>query len=1580
MRRLSVFAMITCLFATQISAQVEKVIIPLDNTLPGLKLIKNHAAAGMVNLSFNGQIGSFFMPGCPDIPFKIVTFLLPQGARNISVRLSNATYNRVHGPVLLMPAQNPVPLNGEPAPAWQGIDSALYSSNEPYPKQAAEISNLSARGEFLQVSVNLFPARYFPASRQLDLLTGGDLVLEFENADHGAILAPARSVRSAAIWNDFASKSTVGKVPKQAAGAPAGGAIRLPGDQAFRGLIGRLPTGQFDYLIITSASLAPSFERLASWRAQTGYRVHLETVEWINSHSSGVDLAERVRNYIKAFWLYCGANYVLLGGDTEIIPARSFYYYDYYIPDSRVPSDLYYSDIVDTSFALGFWSYDCNANKNNRYGELPSNCGQDDRVDQTPDIFLGRAPVSDVDQAVSFVSKVLAYERNAPPGFAESVLLMADGNFAWFTEQADQILASNAPWISSHEMYNPVSSGYYVGDELLTTSSACDRLSQGYNIIYHFDHGGIYSLSMAKNHAAAGGGWIYRPQVISLQNAERPSIFLTPACSPNAFDYSAISKQMVNNSNGGVAAFIGNTRVGWSSQYGQFNRFFTALYGMNFRTLGMCFTEMVDAGDPYGRYALNLLGDPAMQVHVRDPLPLTVSHPCKISDCDSCLSVSVGPGCYGPAQAEVNLTQAGVLLASRCVDLPGTATFSRRELRDGILMVSVIAPDHIPFQDSCLVQYSSALSSLFTGFTISDEEAGNDGSSGNGDGVANPGETVAIYPDFNGNAIAMAVLTSDDPLISIVDSIVHSQSVNSTSQNEMRPIRFLARISPSLPTDSRVILDLAVQSMAGSDPVHFPITLDIAVDSLTVASALFRIDSLASQSRFTLTIDSLILHNCGQGAVRTAVAFLATDTLDCISSEKHGNTVAFGDIAPQSVSAPGKLSIVLPSIWPVTANVFLNIFDHYNRRTILALSPIKPGRPFSLSSFPLTGRSARLEWADTSANTSGYNVYRLKDGQTGRTKVNDIPVTSRAYILDGLEPLDVAYYAVSSIGTNGIESRLSDSVAVATAPAIRPGFPVQLGIGNTGTRIWGSPAAGDLNGDGKKELVIGSDDGLVYVLDDRGNSLPGWPKDLGSQCGHRVSIEGSSPALADLDGDGNLDIIMGNGPWWGGTGDNLVHAWRSDGTELNGWPQPIYGDAFGSTAVGDINNDGLPEVVATTSLGMVYCWDHAGQMLPGWPVTIGTRIWTGAAIGNMDSDSNLEVVVAANSSGYLRISVLDPDGTCLPGWPLDLQPGVNYALSSPALVDMDGNGSLEIVLGAEPDQNGRANVYCLNNGGTALAGWPLALASGTSILSSPAIGDLDDDGRPEIAIASGDGMIHSISHLNGPHVNWSQALPPNGRCSPVIGDLDGDGNNEIVVATEEGYLWALKGANGSTVCGFPIWIEPSWSAPLLTDLDADGRLNLVGFGWGGHRLYTWDLPSPDLPGAVVWGQLSCDLGRTGCYKGGFAKNDCSVVNVPSPDSEETALSYALEQCRPNPSRNNVSISYQLARSDRVEIKVYNLLGQSVRTLVSGIKPIGHHRVVWDRRDDTGRISASGTYFYRIVSGSFTDTKKAVIID
>ncbi|MBI4727542.1 T9SS type A sorting domain-containing protein, partial [candidate division TA06 bacterium] len=73
------------------------------------------------------------------------------------------------------------------------------------------------------------------------------------------------------------------------------------------------------------------------------------------------------------------------------------------------------------------------------------------------------------------------------------------------------------------------------------------------------------------------------------------------------------------------------------------------------------------------------------------------------------------------------------------------------------------------------------------------------------------------------------------------------------------------------------------------------------------------------------------------------------------------------------------------------------------------------------------------------------------------------------------------------------------------------------------------------------------------------------------------------------------------------------------------------------------------------------------------------------------------------------------------------------------------------------------------------------------------------------------------------------------------------------------------------------------------------------------------------------------------------------------------------------------INYQLTKSGQVSLKIYNALGQLVKTLVNEAKPAGAYRVEWDGKDGGGLKVSSGVYIYRLQAGDFIDTKKMVVI-
>jgi len=90
-------------------------------------------------------------------------------------------------------------------------------------------------------------------------------------------------------------------------------------------------------------------------------------------------------------------------------------------------------------------------------------------------------------------------------------------------------------------------------------------------------------------------------------------------------------------------------------------------------------------------------------------------------------------------------------------------------------------------------------------------------------------------------------------------------------------------------------------------------------------------------------------------------------------------------------------------------------------------------------------------------------------------------------------------------------------------------------------------------------------------------------------------------------------------------------------------------------------------------------------------------------------------------------------------------------------------------------------------------------------------------------------------------------------------------------------------------------------------------------------------------------------------------------------------SYGLMPCIPNPFSRNTTIRYQLAQPGLAGLKFYNILGQVVKVLKNGYHPAGLHQASWDGRDEKGRQTASGVYYYDLTSGDYHEMKRMVLV-
>jgi hypothetical protein len=398
--------------------------------------------------------------------------------------------------------------------------------------------------------------------------------------------------------------------------------------------------------------------------------------------------------------------------------------------------------------------------------------------------------------------------------------------------------------------------------------------------------------------------------------------------------------------------------------------------------------------------------------------------------------------------------------------------------------------------------------------------------------------------------------------------------------------------------------------------------------------------------------------------------------------------------------------------------------------------------------------------------------------------------------------------------------------------ASQSGWPV-----TTGDDVASSPALGDIDGDGDIEVVVGSMDEKVYAWHHDGSTVSGWPKKT------PTSWVCSSPALGDIDGDRDIEVVVGSY-------DRKVYAWHHDGSTVNGWPKMTGDHVYSSPALGDIDGDGDIEIVVGSN--KVYAWHHDGSTVSGWPKITGHHVYSSPALGDIDGDGDLEVVVGSRDK---NVYAWHHDGSTVSGWP---KMTGNHVYSSPALGDIDGDGDIEIIIGSLDGK-----VYAWHHDASYVSGWPKT--TGYGIHSSPALGDIDGDGDIEIVVGSDNGNVYAWHHDGSTVSGWPKKTSDSVTSSPALGDIDGDGDIEIVVGSTDAKVYAWH-HDGSNVTEWPIttgyYVK---SSPALGDIDGDGDIEVV-VGSRDKNVYVWDCSGTYNLNNIEWGTFHHDVRHTGLYE------------------------------------------------------------------------------------------------------------------
>ena len=270
--------------------------------------------------------------------------------------------------------------------------------------------------------------------------------------------------------------------------------------------------------------------------------------------------------------------------------------------------------------------------------------------------------------------------------------------------------------------------------------------------------------------------------------------------------------------------------------------------------------------------------------------------------------------------------------------------------------------------------------------------------------------------------------------------------------------------------------------------------------------------------------------------------------------------------------------------------------------------------------------------------------------------------------------------------------------------------------------VW-TASFGDIDNDGEGEVVAGIGGplgGHIQAFEKDGSVVPGFPVNVGKYP--------MSATLADLDGNGSMEIILG-------TRTGQAYVYNGDGTVYPGWPIPMDRYVGASASAGDVNNDGVMDVVME-SRNLLYVWNKDGQILPGFPFAIvdslvGSNSYSAPVLADLTGDGKKEILFCSHSSavdsGGITYAV-KYDGTILPGWPKFVP---NWIYGAPIVADIDGDSQLEVIIGEYGSSSTPYfSVFAYNVDGSLVSNFPMGPYNGSA--NQITVADIDNDNEFEI--------------------------------------------------------------------------------------------------------------------------------------------------------------------------------------------------------------------------------------------------------
>jgi hypothetical protein len=566
-------------------------------------------------------------------------------------------------------------------------------------------------------------------------------------------------------------------------------------------------------------------------------------------------------------------------------------------------------------------------------------------------------------------------------------------------------------------------------------------------------------------------------------------------------------------------------------------------------------------------------------------------------------------------------------------------------------------------------------------------------------------------------------------------------------------------------------------------------------------------------------------------------------------------------------------------------------------------------------------------------------------------------------------------------------------------------FDIQAGL--TGVAA-SSVAWGDYNNDGFLDILLtgfSSQGRITRVYRSNG----GFYQDIGAGL---LGVMYSSVAWGDYDKDGDLDILLTG---YSGSGYHSI-VYRNDAgifTDIGAGLAPV---GYSAVAWGDYDNDGDLDILLTgySEDGFVtqIYRNHVGTFYET-DVELPAVGYSTVAWGDYDNDGDLDILLAGDTGTDVIAKVFRNDG----GRFADIEAGLTgVKFCSGAWGDYDNDGDLDILLTGDTVYNHKAKIYRNDDGSFVDLQADLPDVDKASV----GWGDYDNDGDLDILMAGLDLYQGRLTRIyrndEGNFVDAEENFPGVDDCAVAWGDFENDGKLDLLLTGYEEYgsYLARVYRNGGSAPNSPptapvnlttrldgleltlywdpatdsqtppegltynlrVGTTPGGSEILDAMSDPSGYRKIVAMGNANHNTaWTINLSPPVAP-VYYWSLQAIDTAFRGSP---FAEEQMHHPMSPV-GAELGAPAFALLDNVPNPFNPRTTIIFELPRSEAVHLRVFDVSGRLVRTLLKGEHlGAGQHRTVWQGKDEAGRPVPAGIYLYTLEAGGFSETKRMMLV-